>query len=876
MEVKKNSFSQIEKIEEVDGQSPNLIRSALGELSPKVLEEVAPNGGVEYILSKIEEMSDEEALQIVTEAIPFHQDDWNFPPRTMDKLKMIVRGPEASGLDKLSYSVDLRMQACLLVYSSPYPEVRSIMDYNDDPTTPVETFRAYLLGLVWTTIGAGVNTFFNSRFPGISISGSVIQIFVYPCGMLLALILPDWGFTVAGTRHSLNPGPWSFKEQMFSTIVFTSGMSSFQAYSMIMVQKLDIFYGDKWVSFGYQILATLFFQFMGIGLAGIFRRIVVYPVKAIWPSSLYTIAMNRALMSHDSGETIHGWKMSRYKFFFVVFIGGWFYYWLPGYLFTAFSTFNWMTWIAPHNYNLAVITGSENGLGINPWTTFDWNVATAAFPSLTSPFYQIGHRFAGTVIGVMIIIGIFYSNYKYTGYLPPNSNSLFANDGGLYNVSRVTVNNLLNEEKYQHYSPPFLSAGKLVQAGASFVVYPMYFIYMMYDQWAIIKDGFVDLYYGLFKKRSSYSDRQDIHSRMMSKYPEAPDWWFIAVFILTLVIAIVCVKVYPVNIPVWFLFVIIGLSLVFMAPLLVLQAVTGCNFGLLYLMIIVAGYCLPGNANAQMMASLLGGWSIDGTTDSYVSNQKIAHYSGIPPRAIFRGQMLATLVTSFVAVGIEDWSMAHIANLCSPDQPQKFSCQGNSSGGDATFSSSVVWGLLGPKRIFSGQYPIFKWCFLMGFLFGLMYVILQWYCSRYGERIIESARRNLKPRTFEYLQSFVFMPIASLKWFNPVLILVGMQDLCPVNMSYCIPGFLLCYLFMYHIKNRYLAWWEKYNYVLAAAMYAAVAFCSIIIFFSVQYHPKPLVWWGNTVSSAGIDGNLTGYLRIPSQGYFGPSPGHYP
>ena len=48
--------------------------------------------------------------------------------------------------------------------------------------------------------------------------------------------------------------------------------------------------------------------------------------------------------------------------------------------------------------------------------------------------------------------------------------------------------------------------------------------------------------------------------------------------------------------PVWFLFVMIGISIAFMAPLLILQAVTGTDFGLVYLMIIVAGYCLPGDA----------------------------------------------------------------------------------------------------------------------------------------------------------------------------------------------------------------------------------------------------------------------------------------
>jgi hypothetical protein len=60
------------------------------------------------------------------------------------------------------------------------------------------------------------------------------------------------------------------------------------------------------------------------------------------------------------------------------------YYWFPGYLFTALSTFNWMTWIAPNNPLLALLTGSETGLGLfNPITTFDWNVATSSYAALT-------------------------------------------------------------------------------------------------------------------------------------------------------------------------------------------------------------------------------------------------------------------------------------------------------------------------------------------------------------------------------------------------------------------------------------------------------------------------------------------------------------
>lgn len=48
-------------------------------------------------------------------------------------------------------------------------------------------------------------------------------------------------------------------------------------------------------------------------------------------------------------------------------------YWFPGYIFQALSTFSWMTWIAPDNANLTTVTGFWSGMGLNPWPTFDYN-----------------------------------------------------------------------------------------------------------------------------------------------------------------------------------------------------------------------------------------------------------------------------------------------------------------------------------------------------------------------------------------------------------------------------------------------------------------------------------------------------------------------
>ena len=46
-----------------------------------------------------------------------------------------------------------------------------------------------------------------------------------------------------------------------------------------------------------------------------------------------------------------------------------------------------MTWIKPDNQNLAVITGSVGGLGLNPITTFDWNYFSSMLQPLQVPFF---------------------------------------------------------------------------------------------------------------------------------------------------------------------------------------------------------------------------------------------------------------------------------------------------------------------------------------------------------------------------------------------------------------------------------------------------------------------------------------------------------
>ncbi|KAJ4390864.1 oligopeptide transporter 6 [Gnomoniopsis smithogilvyi] len=604
--------------EGVTPASPDLEKSPYADVSEgnwgdeiphEMLETLAPNGEGEYILDKINNMSEEEAVAIVDESFRFHADDWNFPSDMRDRMRRLLEGRKLYGD---YYDRDLRIDATMMRYSSPYPGVRAVQELETNDEIPVETFRAYFLGIGWAIIGTFMATFFNSRFPSISLGGSVIQILLYPCAKFLEWVLPDWGITVFGTRHSLNPGPWTFKEQMFATITYNIAIYTTNSYSMILVQKMPMYYGQTFVTFGYQFMLTLFVQTMGMGLAGYLRRFSVYPVKALWPTVLPTIAMNRALTTAEPRETIQAFgKIGRHH----------------GYLFTALSTFNWMTWIAPENVSLAILTGSSLGLGLfNPITTFDWNVATSSYAALAQPFFATSTMYISSILGGFIILGIYYSNMYNTAYLPINSSAAWTNNATSYTVQEVITNNKLDEAKYQQYSPPFYSAGYILTVGANFAFYPVYFLYITFNQWTTVSSAYKDFWAGLRKGKSNYSESaMDVHSRLMAKYPEVPDCvrWFLLILLGALILSIVFLQIYPLDTPIWLTFILLGINLIFAVPLSFLSATTGTNLGLGSLIQVITGFVLPGNPNAYLYGQTLGSWALAGYADNWIIDASV-------------------------------------------------------------------------------------------------------------------------------------------------------------------------------------------------------------------------------------------------------------
>lgn len=368
-----------------------------------------------------------------------------------------------------------------------------------------------------------------------------------------------------------------------------------------------------------------------------------------------------------------------------------------------------------------------------------------------------------------------------------------------------------------------------------------------------VKGWFSDIF-SLFKKdtwrnwnaeTNKLDEFDDAHSRMMKQYKEVPDWWYFVIFLVSLIIGICFIERYHTNTPVWALLMSIGFNFVFLIPLTTLQSVTTFSLGLNVLIEMIVGYALPGNPQALMIIKAFG-YNIDGQADNYVSNLKMGHYAKVPPVALFRGQLIMVFVQIFVNLGVLNWSISNIKDFCMPTQSAKFTCP------DATtyYNSSVMWGALGPKKIFNDVYPIMRWSWLIGACIGLFFGVWRKFFRRYYPT-----------------------------WLNPVLIAGGMLNVSPpYGLTYVIPGAIANFFSQFYYKRRHVRLWSKFNYVLSAGFSAGLVFSSIVIFFAVQYKNYDLNWWGNTVPYAGLDGAEPPMkdVSLTPKGHFGPDPGHYP
>jgi OPT family small oligopeptide transporter len=282
------------------------------------------------------------------------------------------------------------------------------------------------------------------------------------------------------------------------------------------------------------------------------------------------------------------------------------------------------------------------------------------------------------------------------------SSHIFDNTGGQYDVSRIlTPEATLDEAAYEQYSPLFLSASFAMAYGLSFATISATLVHS-----ALYFRKQIWLQVG-----RSLSEQPDVHARLMARYPQVPEWWYLSILVVVFSISAVTIEVWPTEVPIWGLLTALCISAFYIVPAGMIQAITNQQIGLNVITELVAGYALPGKPLAMMIFKTFGYITMYQALQ-FTSDMKLGHYMKVPPRTMFLCQVVATVVAGTTQLGVQHWMFANITNFCSQQQSDHFICPTT----EVFFVASVVWGVIGPKRQFSpGQiYHGLTYFFLMG------------------------------------------------------------------------------------------------------------------------------------------------------------------
>jgi hypothetical protein len=221
------------------------------------------------------------------------------------------------------------------------------------------------------------------QVPYIVIGSLFIQIITFPLGKFMAWALPRYRFSAFGYSFSLNPGPFTIKEHALISIMVNIAADGASVTDISAAMR--IVYGVRW-PVGKQFFLGIVLQLMGFTFAGIMRQFLVWPARMIWPGALVRCALLNAMhQNYGKKETKH---ISRERFLYIAILCSFVWYWVPGYLWTGLSVFNWVCWIAPNNVVVNSLFGTTTGLGMG-LLTFDWAQISALGSPLVIPVRSI-------------------------------------------------------------------------------------------------------------------------------------------------------------------------------------------------------------------------------------------------------------------------------------------------------------------------------------------------------------------------------------------------------------------------------------------------------------------------------------------------------
>ncbi|KAJ7031291.1 OPT oligopeptide transporter protein-domain-containing protein [Mycena alexandri] len=230
----------------------------------------------------------------------------------------------------------------------------------DDPSLNPWTIRTLIIGLGLSAFGGVLAEIYYFKPQTVLVSTMFLAIIAFILGKTMENIIPT-----TGIFGYLNPHPFNKKENAFIVIMAGAAANSALATEVLAVQRLYYEITPNPASSIFLLFAS---QLAGYGIGGLFRSVLLYPSKMLYPSVLPLVAMFDSLYKDVEGSR------KKLRLFWIAFIAIFFWEILPEWMFPLLTGFSVFCLANPRSADFTRIFGGSNGnegLGLLS-ICFDW------------------------------------------------------------------------------------------------------------------------------------------------------------------------------------------------------------------------------------------------------------------------------------------------------------------------------------------------------------------------------------------------------------------------------------------------------------------------------------------------------------------------
>jgi OPT family small oligopeptide transporter len=699
--------------------------------------------------------------------------------------------------------------------------VTHIISVHDDPTLNPWTVRAFVIGLGLSAFGGVLAEIYYFKPQTVLVSTLFLAVISYVLGVAMDTVIPRHGFF-----RYLNPHPFNKKENAFIVIMASAAANSALGTEVLAVQRL--FYNIT-PNPGASIFLLFSSQLLGYGIGGLLRPVLLYPSKMLYPGVLPLVSMFDALFKDAAGA------QRKLKLFWIAFFCIFFWEMLPEWIFpllTGFSIFCLANQTSPDFTRIFGGSNGNEGLGLLS-ICFDWQYISGGTNPLAIPLKAQFSNFIGYLLCMVVFVAVYYKNIWQSKSFPFLTQELFnISDGGIYNQTLILNDKfevdktLLAEQGLPYYAGTwivYLLTSNL-GLGATFTHLLIWNYDDMVGAWSWITPSGIKRIYKNFNwrfwedngMRDLDQTETDPHYREMLKYPDAPNSWYAATLVISIITSLVLIYKTDSTLPWWGFLISILLASISILFFGALYAITGLGFIIQPFVQMIGGFLHPGKPMANMYFVLYSYNSVN-QAQLLLRDLKIAQYVKLPPRAAFTAQIIGTLfgsILNFVIMNSIIDNQRDIllsiegTNIWSGQQPQQYNSQ------------AIAWGGLSHELFAIGKrYQFVAWAYLIGFMVPVPF----WIAYKFWPKL----------RT-----DYLYTPV--------ICYYIGW--LCVGINSSILSLFSVAFVFQWWIRTRYPRWFAKYNYILAAALDGGTQVMVFILSFAVQgasgkSHLFPQ-WWG--------------------------------